>query len=156
SDLVERGEELFAAAPVQSLAIRHAGAVADALASCPHLARLKRLRFGSDEGDVQPLGDRGAAALARAPGLNHLEELTFAIEQLNERGLEALGQAPWLRGLRSLGLARNDLGDAPLASFLASAPLERLEILNLERTGTAGGALKALAESPALGALRRL
>jgi hypothetical protein len=62
-------------------------------------------------------------------------------------GLVALADAPWLRSLRDLGLAQNEVGDAALQSFFAAAPLENLEVLNLDAVGAGDKAITALAKS---------
>jgi uncharacterized protein (TIGR02996 family) len=85
-----RGEELFAAAPVEFLRVHEAGAANEDLAACPHLARVRRLHIGLDDGDSAPLGDQGLVALARSPHLNGLESLTFSMEQIGGEGLVAL------------------------------------------------------------------
>src|SRR5439155_19737312 len=149
-------EDLFGAAPVESLHVPEAGAVSAECAACPYLARFRRLRFGSDDGDGEPLGDEGVAALARSPHLTGVEGVTFAVQQIGAGGLRALAGAPWLRSLRSLGLAQNEVGDTARTSALAAAPLEKLEVLNLDWTDAGSGTIEALAQSAALGELRDL
>jgi uncharacterized protein (TIGR02996 family) len=119
--LLAHAEDLFAAAPIESLIVHEAGGVSEELAACPYLARVSRLHFGSEDGDGEPLGDEGLAALAGSPHLTQLAGLSFGMEQFDGDGLQALAAAPWVHRLRSLGLARNEIGEAALASFLAGA-----------------------------------
>ena len=154
--LLAHAEDLFGAAPIESLRVHEAGGVSDELAACPYLDRVSRLHVGSEDGDGEPLGDDGLAALAGSPHLTQLAGLSFGMEQFDGDGLQALAGAPWVHGLRSLGLANNEIGDAALASFLAGASLQNLEFLNLDWTGAGVDTVAVLAQSAALGALRRL
>ncbi len=154
--LVAHAEDIFRFTPIESLRIHEAGAVSDDLANCRHLARVSRLRFGSDDGDGEPLGDDGVAALARSPHLTRLEELTLGMEQTGASGLEALAEASWVKSLRSFGLTMTEVGDEALSRFLAAAPLTRLEVLNLDGTGAGAETTKTLAQSAAFGELREL
>jgi uncharacterized protein (TIGR02996 family) len=153
--LVARAAEIFGAAPIDSLRIHEAGSLAAELAACPSLARVRRLHIGSADGDSEPLGDAGLAALAASPHLAGLEALSFGMEQIGE-GLQALAGASWIGSLRSLDLSGNEIGDDALTSFLSDAPLRRLERLVLDGTGAGLGAVQALAEADRFGELRVL
>ena len=129
--LLANAETLFKTAPIRSLRVHEAGGLGADLAACPQLARISHLHIGSDDGDSEPLGDIGVAALARSPHLDRLQGFGFGMEQIEDSGLSALAGAPWLRGLRRLDLSRNELRDDALAVFFAAAPLQQLEHLNL-------------------------
>ncbi len=152
---VERAEEIVRALPVEYLGVLNAGAVIDEFAACPSLRSFRRLHFGIDDGDSEPLGDEGAAVLARSPHLSGLERLTLAMEQIGGEGLCALAGAPWLRSLRQLGLTQNEVGDDALSSFFAEAALENLEVLKLDGAGAEDEAITVLA-GRSLGNLRVL
>jgi uncharacterized protein (TIGR02996 family) len=143
-----RAEEIFRALPVAYLGVLDVGAVIDEFAASPYLRQIRRLHFGLDDGDSEPLGDGGAAVLARSPHLSGLERLTLGMEQINGDGLVALAEAPWLRSLRNLGLAQNEVGDDALQSFFATAPLEKMEVLNLDWAGAGDESITALARTP--------
>jgi len=105
-----------------------------------------------------PLGDSGAAALARCPGLDRLETLDLCDTSLGASGIKALAESPYLKKLRRINLSHSrptptamedlldvirpstlKLNDCQLTdatvTFLASAPnLAGLRVLELEGT----------------------
>jgi uncharacterized protein (TIGR02996 family) len=123
---------------------------ARALASSPHLGRLRNLYLLHND-----LGDAGVQALAGAPWLRGLQTLVLAANGLSAVGVRALAESPLTESLGSLWLDRNDLGEEGAAA-LAFTPLwPRLRTLSLNSTDIDPAGVMALAAAPS-GILTRL
>ena len=117
----------------------------------PFLAQLTSLAIIKN-----PIGDKGATALATSLHISRLTDLTLWGCNINVRGALALSASPYLTRLNTLMLRSNLLFDAG-ATALASAPhLAQLTLLDLADNciGDAGAA--ALADSPHLAQLTTL
>lgn len=116
--LLERGPDLFAAAPVQALDIgdrRHLPALG-ALADCPHLTRLRRLEFSLTRFDADDL-----TRLGHSPHAANLTELAFEDHAITPAGLQALAASPLFSRLTALELAHNIIPPALLVDGLGAA-----------------------------------
>jgi uncharacterized protein (TIGR02996 family) len=146
---VERADELFALAPVRSVALywgaepphERAGFM-PVLAECPHLARLSTLDLTHNY-----LGSSGAQALAVCDHLGGLTELNLSYNHIGDAGVRALAASDLLGQLHALDLSHNDLGpggvrtlSATLRELAAQAdelPLRSLDLRD-NRLGVAG------------------
>lgn len=161
------------AARLRSLTVR--GPIGDegfaALVRGKSLAALRALNLSSNElsaealgalGDrlgalerlvltANPIGDEGAAALARWRHLGHLRTLYLSACELSGAGLTALGGEGRLARLEKLTLSQNELGDAG-AAVLATLELPALRFLELRDISLrkSGAAALAGASWPAL------
>jgi uncharacterized protein (TIGR02996 family) len=123
-------------------------AVAEALASSPHVKHLRRLNLVAD------LTDDALAVLAGAD-LSGLADLTLGMSVAATRALARLAAASWFQNLRVLRL-REHLGDVHLETLAALPPMPRLHTLDLADNRFEWVGLRALAESksfPSLAAL---
>ena len=150
---------------------------AQALASSPHLGRLRALHLYRNN-----IGDVGLRALTGAPWLGGLEllnvmdnglsgagvralagpaPLRLAVLQLGNNslggaGAAALAGATFRPGLRELYLHGSDLGDAGVAALAASPAISALTSLGLNDNGLTDRGARALAASPYLARLTTL
>jgi uncharacterized protein (TIGR02996 family) len=115
--LIECGEAVFEAAPIQALDI-DANVRPDlgALAEWPHLARMHKLEFSS--------GWLGASDVARFVDTSHataLTELGFEFDGIAPDGLTALAGSTLFARLHGLELRSNNMPSALLVDSLAAA-----------------------------------
>lgn len=103
---------------------------------------------------ANPIGDEGAAALARWRHLGHLRALYLSACELSAPGVTALGDGGSLARLEKLTLSQNELGEAGAAA-LAALELPALRFLELRDTSLRNGGATALAAGR-WPALRRL
>jgi uncharacterized protein (TIGR02996 family) len=126
----------------------------EALAATPGLAGLTTLGLSENH-----LGDERVAALLRAPAFR-LEVLDLARTGITDAGARALAAAPALGRLRDLSLWGNPLTDAGFRALVQSPNLAALTHLRLGLHGTASAfsdaGLAALAQSPCPPRLRAL
>jgi Ran GTPase-activating protein (RanGAP) involved in mRNA processing and transport len=94
------------------------------------------------------LGAGGATALARGR-LPALRSLRLSRTRPEAGGVSALAEADFFRELRSLSLAGNIVGPNAVAA-LASAPAEKLRVLDLSGNRVSALGAQWLAESPLL------
>jgi uncharacterized protein (TIGR02996 family) len=170
NNVSDRGVEALARAPwfsgLQALNLSDNGVSAAAIRLLatvrPHLTVLRlgdnamgpeavEVMAASEPGCLQtldlhrnPLGDRGAAALAEAPFLRTLASLDLSSCEVGDAGAAALARSPHLAGLRLLELNRNRITDRGARALAASPHLVRLEALGLE-----GNAALRLVAGPA-------
>lgn len=123
---------------------------AEAIASAP-VPRLKHLDF-----ELAEVGDRGAIAVARSPGMADLEVLRLEDNKVGPEGAEAVAASPHLRKLRELSLGSNRIGDRGAIALANSPVVETLECLDLGWARIKADGVKALAKSPRLANLRYL
>lgn len=100
------------------------------------------------------MGDAGARALARAPGVATLEHLDLAHHRLGDEGVRALIEAPWTGTVRSLALGwEPELSEAAYAGLadIEAPHLAELSLGNLAQPGA-----RALAAAPFFPRLRAL
>jgi uncharacterized protein (TIGR02996 family) len=122
-----------------------------ALASSPHLARLKILDLG-----YTGLGSAGLEDLAESANLPGLRSLRLTGNGCRDKGARALAQAPFLPQLTALDLGSNGIGGPGLAALTAAPHLRRLRELNLSDNFIGPATLGALLRLPQMGQLRRL
>lgn len=114
---------------------------AAALASSPHLLRLRQLHLFKNN-----LGDEGVRALAQAFWLAKLEALDLTENGLSSLGVRALVELARFRKLRHLSLDANDIDDNGVCALLPAPWLPRLETLALNGTGITGLGISLLRE----------
>src|SRR5581483_4915576 len=124
----------------------HCGTVA-ALKAVP---RLTFLDLG-----YNPVGDDGAAALARAGFLSGLEELKLPLCEIGPDGIGAITASPLVENLVALDLERNGRGQ-PLEVLRASKRLRRLARLKLDGWNFCAEGAEVLAGWPRLAQLTSL
>jgi uncharacterized protein (TIGR02996 family) len=178
--LVESGDDLFDAAPIQALELDEwTRPDLPRLADWPHLARLRRLDFARVRFDPEHL-----AAFVKSPLAGNLRELSFQSDAITAEGLEALAGSKMFKRLEALSLRLNPISplllvDAlgavrgptnlrrvslaysriphPDAQTLFSLPvLQDLEHLDLEDNPLGADGVTALAESRIVRGLRSL
>lgn len=103
---------------------------------------------------ANPIGDEGAAALARWRHLGRLRTLYLSACELTAKGVTALGSGGGLTRLEKLALSQNELGEAGAAA-LAALELPALRFLELRDTSLRSSGATALAAA-SWPALRRL
>jgi len=101
-----------------------------------------------------PIGDRGARAIASAPRLERLESLDLRRCEITADGLSALVDAPFWPKLRRLDLAENPLGLPGAISLVEAPPPKRLGELSLANTDGTRDAMPLLADVSWLWQLR--
>jgi uncharacterized protein (TIGR02996 family) len=175
---LQRGAELFRAAPVRHLALDGVGdsgaalaesplllplrsllivnqrlddAAAQALAASPFLANLTLLNL-----DNNRITQSGAPALAASSHLKRLIRLQLGGNMLGEGGASALAEALSLPGLAVLYLSRNYIGNAGAAALAAASPLAGLNVLHLQSNWIGESGALAVARSPHLSDLQEL
>jgi hypothetical protein len=130
-----------------SASVGPAGAAALAGAEAPHLRRLDLSN--------NPLGSRGAAALARAVFLSGLREVVLSLCQLDDEAMYHL-KAGDFRSLRALRLAYNSIGPTGARHLAEAGGLGGLRLLELHDNFIGDEGLIALAGSDHLGGLLEL
>lgn len=123
---------------------------AEAIASAP-VPRLTHLDF-----ELAKVGDRGAAAVAKSPGLAGLEVLSLLDNEVGPAGAEAVAASPHLRKLRQLDLGTSRIGDRGAVALAGSPVVQTLERLDLGWARIKADGVKALANSPRLANLKYL
>jgi uncharacterized protein (TIGR02996 family) len=140
---IRGAEALFAVEPVTSLDVGNNftnQTHGEALAACPHLANLTRLRVVNGT-----MGDEGAEALAEAPHLAKLVSLDLENSDIGSAGVAALADSPHLANLEVLDLFNNRLREPAGRALAASPYLKKITSLQLGanwRWGAAGQALR--------------
>ena len=155
-DFLDFAEEILAAAPIREVRLLGAAPRIDALAACPHLARIDSLdlrgAFLRDPGEPEPEDD-----MRQYPAMegywDRREASRSEAQAAGARHLRRLLASPHLDGLRTLTLEDNRLGAAGVRALIESDVLDRLEALDLRRNDLSVESLGALVES---GRLRRL
>jgi uncharacterized protein (TIGR02996 family) len=120
STLLNHGERLFSAAPIQALELDHdCGIVSnwDAFVEWPWLAKLRRLEFTRTRLDAAHI-----RKLAKSPFAIHLRELCFEADAITADGLQALAESRLFPQLRRLELRQAALPPALAMDALAAAP----------------------------------
>jgi uncharacterized protein (TIGR02996 family) len=157
---LQRGKELFRAAPIQEVQLDCLDADAppdwfDQLTRFPPLARLTTLRLrrmSLKPGDVRKL--------TSAANLDRLSELHIDALAVTGEDVTALAESPLLPRLRRLkldGSGRGDVGVAELAALVESAACKDLAALGLRGGILASGEhLRKIVASPALERLTEL
>jgi uncharacterized protein (TIGR02996 family) len=149
---------------------------AKAFATCPHLIHVTHLSLSRNWMDGEGLqalvesatwprvtnldlgGNRlgdTAGALATAPFLATLVELSLQFNWLGDDAVQALARSPHLGRLRALYLDRNHVGDPGVAALASARWLRGLKTLTLSNQMSDVGAL-ALARSPHLEGIESL
>jgi uncharacterized protein (TIGR02996 family) len=119
------------------------------IARCPHLRNLRGLAL------TFPVGDAGAAALARSEHLARLERLT--LDQTlwcTATAVRALSAAGWFRGLRTLDASELD-GEA-FEELCRLEPFPRLHTLELDESSFPTAAWRVFGRSKSFPRLARL
>jgi uncharacterized protein (TIGR02996 family) len=102
------------------------------------------------------IGPLGVEALARAPGLAELAELTLNSNTINNAGGQALAESKYLTNLTALRLHGCRIGVKGTQALAASTNVAKLSVLDLSSNGIADNGVRALVESPHLTRLREL
>jgi uncharacterized protein (TIGR02996 family) len=120
----EQADRLFAAAPVQSLAVhRLTPRTVREVAASAYLSRLSSLTL------TGRLGDEGVTALLASPHLHRLENLTLRGNRTTDEGAAALAAADTIPNVTWLDLDDNDVGDAGALALAASPRLRKVKHL---------------------------
>jgi uncharacterized protein (TIGR02996 family) len=82
--------------------------------------RMRDLRLDSNQ-----IGDEGAAALARCPGLASLSKLSACEVGITDQGVKELAESPHLLALRTLWMRDDSLTEGAIDSLVASPYLSR-------------------------------
>jgi uncharacterized protein (TIGR02996 family) len=149
---LQNAEAIFKAAPVSS--VRITGLDSDqvqALVACEQVCNLVKLDLSNN-----PIGNKGASHLARAPNFRNLTSLNLQHCLIEASGAELLAASPLLRKLVTLNLEDNYLRSEGVRFLAASPHLERLTELNLAENGIGQDGAEALAACQHLGNLRVL
>jgi uncharacterized protein (TIGR02996 family) len=99
---LEHTDLLFQLGPIQHLRLWGAAPHLDALAECPHLARLVTLCLRDNQ-----LRATHARALAASPYLDRLEVLDVTCNGLGQNGVDVLARCPALAGRAAIHVAGN-------------------------------------------------
>lgn len=125
---VQRGHELFAAAPIKRIVAPElfSGSDLTTFLISPFLIRARSLALPGSNGDH-------AASLIRTSGaaLSLIEELDLSNSRLSDAGAAFLAQAPTLRNLRVLVAHRSYLSERGTARLLDAFPLPKLQTLDI-------------------------
>jgi len=130
---------------------------ARALASSPHLTRLRSLELGDTD-----LGPEGFRALVQAPPLRHLTSLKLTgfdcttSNHIGDEGARALAEATHMTNLSRLWLMENCIGAKGARELAGAAHLDSLTDLDLGSNPIGPEGALALASSPFLSRLTRL
>jgi uncharacterized protein (TIGR02996 family) len=130
---------------------------ARALASSPHLTRLRSLELGDTD-----IGPEGFRALVQAPPLRHLTSLKLTgfdcttSNHIGDAGARALAEAAHVTNLSRLWLMENCIGAAGARALAGAAHLDSLTELDLASNPIGPEGALALASSPFLSRLTRL
>lgn len=116
---------------------------AELLATCPTLAGLEELDLAGNE-----LGESGARSLAASPHIGSVRYLELQGNRLGPGGAEVLASSERLANLRRLGLAENDIGASRLQSTSRMHELLRVPILDLSTNGLTAAGLQVILTRP--------
>jgi uncharacterized protein (TIGR02996 family) len=179
---VEFAPELFAKFPIRRVCVRFDSddvASMRKMSEMRLLTRVMSLRCRADVFASDPRGDRSINALLGSPQLQNVEELDltscrvtdailFNLQQMgkmrdlvlncNTLSSDTLGEyinSPAARNLVRLALDRVRVGPS-FGAQLRTAPLTKLQSLDLSRTNLQAGGIRGLTESRHLTALREL
>ena len=144
ADFLGNMGEVLDAAPVRGATVFDCRDV-EALAACPHLAKLTALDFNWNHIDAV-----GAEALARSPHLANLIQLDLGSNNIGNAGAAALAASPHLANLVALHLDGNNIGNTGAAALAASPYLAGLILLDLRINDIDTVGARALADSPHL------
>jgi hypothetical protein len=145
------GASAIAGLPLRVLSLydQHLGGAG--VAAIARMTTLRRLEL-----EREPLGVEGARAIANAPALGELRELSISYGELREKGLAAIAGATQLGGLRVLEIGLgNSFNAKALAAMLDAWSLAGLRGLTVYGPLRAEGAT-LLAKSKALGSLESI
>jgi uncharacterized protein (TIGR02996 family) len=108
---------------------------AELLASSPRLSDLEYLELGNywAHGIVNPLGSRGACALAASSHLGKLRYLGLTRTEIGDEGIAALARSPALAGLTALDAAGNGITSAGIGAVSRAGAWPQLRSLRLEQ-----------------------
>jgi uncharacterized protein (TIGR02996 family) len=155
-EFVPRGAKLFELAPIRSACFYQASNEVDALADCPHLARLRSV----DLRDMCSCGSCPILAELRhlfaSPHVANLTRLVLAGNRIDPDTAARLAASPYLSRLGTLDLSRNALGDAGVRALAEAPHLKGLTSLGLSSSGVGAVGAEALARSPLLARLTAL
>jgi len=126
---------------------------AAALFAAPSLGRLRHLALAATAYRANPIGPRGAAALAGAR-LDRLHTLELGGAAIEDAGLAALAAAPWLASVEVLDLEENHLTDHGLRALARSPGAAGLTQLSIGRNQASAATLAELEQLPRLTRLR--
>jgi hypothetical protein len=130
---------------------------ARALASSPHLTRLRSLELADTD-----IGPEGFRALVEAPPLRYLTSLTLmgfdctTSNHIGDKGARALAEATHMANLSCLWLMENCIGADGARALAGAAHLDSLTELDLSSNPIGPEGALALASSPFLSRLTRL
>ncbi len=130
---------------------------ARALASSPHLTRLRSLRLGDTD-----LGPEGFRTLVQSPPLGHLTSLKLTgsdctkSNHIGDEGARALAEATHMTNLSCLWLMENCIGADGARELAGAAHLDSLTDLDLASNPIGPAGALAVASSPFLSRLTRL
>jgi uncharacterized protein (TIGR02996 family) len=156
AELLEYAEHIFAAAPLEEVAVSEARRWTPQLAACPYLGLLSGLRLGDVPNRNERSGSGGLRDLLASPHLGRLRRLGLDGSLVDLDGLISLVGSPLFRRLTELDLCGSDL-DNRAARVVAASPASRgLEVLSLGGTGVSAAGVAALAASPHLAGLTNL
>ena len=119
------------------------------IAECAHLRNLRDLIV------TFPIGDAGAATLARSDHLGRLNR--FRLDQMTwctPAAIRSLGASPWFRGLLSLDLS--ELDDSIFEELCRLAPFSNLHTLKFQEGSFSRSAWQTFARSKSFPRLSRL
>jgi uncharacterized protein (TIGR02996 family) len=144
-------DAIMRATPLQHLCLIQTRRVIQAVADCPHLARLRSLDLADSK-----LGNKGLEVLLASPHIAGLRKLGLAGNNLLVGGVDALAKTPALSGLTELDLNHNRVHDAGVEAIAGSEILANLEVLSLEDSQVRLRGINALSRSKTLRRLTRL
>ena len=122
--LLAQAGTLFRAAPIDEVKLYRAAGVLGAVASCPHLSRLRVLDLEKND-----LGDNDLDSLAWSPHLAELRTLLLWSNQVGDDGLRSL--LAGLPRLERLDLSANQVGDPGAEALSLSPAFARFRLLDL-------------------------
>ena len=159
--LIERGEELFAIAPIRSLRLLAEAGDMPKLAECPLLQRIETLDLGAQEDRSSPYRgtwhrDRALSALLGSPHLTNLRNLKLAGQGVEGPLIQSLAPSGLLNRLVRLDLnSARAVGNGALRS-LASVGAAQLEALDLRSSNVTALGLRELLLAKKLPRLQNL
>jgi uncharacterized protein (TIGR02996 family) len=149
-DFIPLGHLLFQCVPLDGADLHHAANSIDALTSCPHLGRLRRLKLGTG------IRSEEAGWLVHSPRVARLRSLDLAGNNIGRVGATDLSVSPHLAELTTLILTGNDIQNAGALALATSECLPNLTTLDLRRTGASAKGIEAVFRSTRLPNLREL
>jgi uncharacterized protein (TIGR02996 family) len=126
---------------------------AEALFGAPALDQLRHLALAATVYEANPIGPRGAQALARAR-LARLTTLELGGAAIEDAGLAAIAAAPWLAHVETLDLDDNQLTDHGLRALARSPYAAGLTQLSIGRNQALARTIAELEQLPRLARLR--